>query len=68
MAEKINADNDIGIDGYNVYRAVRPKKSGRVAIYVKSKFHVKVIVSESISKQVEFLALNVELVKQCFPQ
>ena len=57
------ADNDICIDGYNVYRANRPKRGGGVAIYVKSKFHVKVIVSESISKQLEILALNVELVK-----
>ena len=39
------ADNDIWIDGYNEYRADRPKKVGGVAIYVKSKFHVKLIVS-----------------------
>ena len=44
-----------------MYPADRPKKGGGVAIYVKSKF--KAIVSESISKQLGFLELIVELVK-----
>lgn len=56
-------DEDINIKGYNVYRTDRPKKGGGVAIYVKTKFDASVILSESICKQLEFLALNVEIYK-----
>ena len=56
-------DKDINMDGYNIVRADRPTKGGGVAIYVKSKCHVRVVLSESISKQLEFLAVNVEIVK-----
>ena len=38
-------NQDINIDGYNVYRTDRPKKGGGVAVYVKSKFHVKIRLS-----------------------
>lgn len=56
-------DNDIDIDGYNVYRADRLKKGGGVAIYVKCRHNVTVVSSVSISKQLELLALNVEISK-----
>lgn len=56
-------DMDIGMGGYNVFRADRPRKGGGVAIYVKSKFNVKLVDSESIGKQLEFLAVKVELAK-----
>lgn len=56
-------DIDINIPGYNVYRSDRPKKGGGIAIYVKTRFHASVVLSESICKQLEFLALNVEIAK-----
>lgn len=53
-------------DGYNVYHTDRPKKGGGVAIYVTLWFHVKVVLSESICKKLEFLAVNVEIAKGLF--
>ena len=52
LTKSVN-DDDINMDGYNVYRADRAKKGGGVACYVKSKFIVKVVLSESISKQLD---------------
>ncbi|XP_019222699.1 uncharacterized protein LOC109204916 [Oreochromis niloticus] len=54
-------NEDINIYGYNVYRTDRPKKGGGVAIYVKSRFHASIVLSQSICKQMEFLALNVDI-------
>ena len=51
------------MDGYYIFCATRPTKGGGVAIYVKSKFHIRVVLSESIGKQLEFLAVNVEIAK-----
>lgn len=56
-------DDDISINGYNVYRTDRPQKGGGVAIYVKSRFEASIVLSKSISKQMEFLALNMEIAK-----
>lgn len=56
-------NEDINILGYNVYRTGRPKKGGGVAIYVKSSFNTSIVLSQSICKQMEFLALNVEIAK-----
>lgn len=56
-------DKDIGIEGYHVYRSDRPKKGGGVAIYIKCKFNTSIVLSKSVSKQFEFLALNLELSK-----
>ena len=56
-------DKDIGIDGYNVYRTDRPKRGGGIAIFIKHKFHVNVRLSSSVSKQFEFLALDLEVSK-----
>ena len=56
-------NKDINIDGYNVYRTDRPKKGGGVAVYVKSKFHVNIRLSTSVSKQFELLALDMEISK-----
>ena len=56
-------NEDISILGYNVYRSDRPKKGGGVAIFVKSRFDASIVLSESISKQFEFLALKVEIAK-----
>lgn len=53
-------DMDIGMGDYNVFRADRLRKGGGVAIYVKSKFNVKLVHSESIGKQLEVLAVKVE--------
>lgn len=50
------ADKDINIVGYNVYRTDRPKKGGGVAIYIKHKFDACIVLSESICKQLDFLA------------
>lgn len=46
-----------------MYRTDRPKKGGGVAVYVKSKFHVKMILSKSLTKQFELLALDLEVSK-----
>ncbi|XP_055755262.1 uncharacterized protein LOC129834369 [Salvelinus fontinalis] len=58
-------DKDICISGYNVYHTDRVKKCVAiyVAIYVKTKFPVSVAKSETICKQLEFLALNIEVSK-----
>lgn len=58
-------DNDISINGYNVYRTDRPKRDGGVAIYVK-KEEVSLLLSKSVAKQFEFLALEVEVSKSLF--
>jgi len=49
--------------GYNIFRTERPKKGGSGAIYIKSKFNAGIVLSESICKQLEFLALNMEITK-----
>jgi len=54
-------NEDISIDGYTVYRTDRPRKGGGVAVYIKSKFSVNVLISKSVSKQFEFLALDLEV-------
>jgi hypothetical protein len=54
-------DNDICINGYNVYRTDRVKKGEGVAIYLNTKFLVTVLKSETICEQLEFLALNLEV-------
>lgn len=56
-------NEDISIFGYKVYRTDRPKKGGGVAIYVKSRFDASIVPSESICKQLELLALKVEIAK-----
>ncbi len=56
-------DKDICIDGFNVYQADCPNKGGGVAIYTKCKCNVNLVLSESFSKQLEFLALNIEVSK-----
>lgn len=62
LSKSIN-NEDINIFGYNLYRSDRPKKDGGVAIYVKSRFNTSIVLSQSICKQMEFLALNVEIAK-----
>lgn len=59
-------NSEISLDGYNVYRADRPKKKDRggIAIYVKNTFHVTTLISKSIPSQLEFLALNLEISKR----
>lgn len=59
MAKKKTVSyNAIDIDGYTVYRTDRPKRGGGVAIYVKDSFEVTVLLSESVVKKYELLALN----------
>lgn len=52
------SNKDIDISGYNVFRTDRPKRGGGIAIYIKNKFQVNVLLSKSVSKQFEFLALK----------
>ncbi len=54
------SDQEISINGYNVFRCDRLRKGGGVAIYIKNKFHATLLSSLSISKQFEFLALKLE--------
>lgn len=56
-------DKNISIDGCNIYRTDRPKRGEGIAIFIKSKFHVNVLLSKSVSKQFEFLALDLEVSK-----
>lgn len=50
------SDNDIYIDGYNIFRTDRPKRDGGVAIFIKKeKFHVNILLSTSVVKQFELL-------------
>lgn len=50
-------NDDININGYNIYRTDRPKKGGGVAMYLKSRFDASIVLSKSICKQIEFLQL-----------
>lgn len=52
---------DICINGYNVYCAYRQRKGSGVAIYIKRNFGGKLVLTESVSKELELLALDVEL-------
>ena len=54
------SDKDIMIRGYNVFRTARPKRGGDVAIYIKNKFQVNIVLSKSVVKQFEFLALELK--------
>uniref|UniRef100_A0A669EJS2 Reverse transcriptase domain-containing protein n=1 Tax=Oreochromis niloticus TaxID=8128 RepID=A0A669EJS2_ORENI len=56
-------DDDINITEYNLYRTDRPRKGGGVAIYVKSRYEVSIVLSASIPKQMEFLALDIKIVE-----
>jgi len=56
--KKTVSDNAIDIDGYTVYRTDRPNRGGGVAIYVKDSLEVTVLLSESVVKKYELLALN----------
>ncbi|XP_059186340.1 uncharacterized protein LOC131969177 [Centropristis striata] len=56
-------DKDISVNGYNVYRADRPRKGGGVAMYIRSNFDVNLVLKESVSKELELLALEIELTK-----
>lgn len=51
---------DICINGYNVYSADHPRKGGRVAIYMRSNSDVNLVLKESVFKQFELLALEIE--------
>ncbi len=64
--KKSITDKDIAIKGYNVFRCYRPRKGGGIAIYIKNKFNAAPLSSVSHSKQFEFLALKLELLKDHF--
>ena len=59
-------DDVVSIDGYNLYRADRPKRGGGIAVYSKCKFHTQMLVTKSIPKQFEILALQVEIYMGCY--
>lgn len=54
---------DICINGYNVYCADGPRKGGGVAIYMRSNSDVNLVLKESVFKELELLALEIELSK-----
>ena len=56
-------DKDIYINGYNVYRTACPRKGGGVAMYIRSNFDVNFVLKVSVSKELELLALEIELTK-----
>lgn len=56
-------DKDICINSYNVYHADRPRKGGKVAIYIRSNFNVNLVFKESVFKEFELLALEIQLSK-----
>ena len=56
-------DKDIAIKGYNVFRCDRPRKGEGIAIFTKNKFQTTLLSSVSLSRQFEFLALKLELLK-----
>lgn len=57
------SNNDIHINGFEIYRADRPAKGGGVAIYVNSSLHVNLLQAKSICKQFELLELKIEIAK-----
>lgn len=57
------SDKDISITGYKVFRSDRLKKGGGVAIYVKEHLEASLLLSVSIAKQYELLALNLSVSK-----
>lgn len=61
LLTKFVHDMDICINGYNVYCAYRQRKGSGVAIYIKRNFGGKLVLTESVSKELELLALDVEL-------
>lgn len=63
--KKSIADNDVAIEGYNVFRSDGKSKGGGVAIYIKSQFHATVIKSLSIPKQFELLAIDLHYGNNC---
>ena len=52
---------DIGLDGFNLFRADRKGKGGGVAIYVRLCFQISVLVSVTVPKEYECLVLSVNL-------
>lgn len=54
-------DADIGLDGYNVFRADRMSRGGGVAIYAKNYLSIALIKSVSITNQFEALTLSLTL-------
>jgi len=58
---KSYSDKAIFVKGYNVFRINHPRNGGGVAIYYKFKFNVYVLLSKSLSKQFELLAINLKV-------
>lgn len=54
---------DVSINGYNVYCAGAPRKGGGVVIYMRSNSDVNLVLKESVFKELELLALELELSK-----
>lgn len=54
-------DNDIAINGFNIYRTDQPRKGGSVALFVKACLPVKILFSKSVPRQFELLALRVNM-------
>lgn len=51
-------DNAINIEEYNVFRTDRLKRGGGLVIYIKNRYEVTLLLSKSISKQFELLAVG----------
>lgn len=59
-------DDVICVGGYNVYRTDRKGRAGGVAIYVSQKFPVSVLLSQSIPRQFELIALDIKVANALF--
>lgn len=59
-------DDVICVGGYNVYRTDQKGRAGGVAIYVSQKFSVSVLLSQSIPRQFELIALDIRVANAPF--
>jgi len=59
-------NSDINISRFSLFRCDRLKKGGGIVIYVRNKFHTRVITAISISKMFELLVVKIELSKDAY--
>lgn len=59
--KKTLSDNDIAIDGYNIFCVDRKSKGGGVIIYVNCRLNATLIKSMTVPKCLEMLAINLKL-------
>lgn len=59
--KKTLSDNDIAIDGYNIFCVDRKSKGGGVVIYVNCRLNASLIKSMTVPKYFEMLAIELTL-------